>query len=141
MNLTISELAYIKIFLHASKYFSSNIGGYLVGKYLDDSDIQVDDVIPVHHEIPIGPILNIAVDSVIEGITAKGLMILGYYYGFDISLTNSNLPTHNYFEVLREGISARFPSALFLEIDNKQMESQDTIFLKVLKNRSQSIHF
>ena len=53
----ISTIAYVKMYIHASKYpSSSSIGGYLIGS----NDDSIDDVIPVCHNPPIGPILDIS---------------------------------------------------------------------------------
>ena len=51
----ISTSAYLKMYVHGCKYQYSCIGGYLIG-----NDTDIVDIIPVTHNAPIGPILEIA---------------------------------------------------------------------------------
>lgn len=57
---TVSTTAYLKMFLHVSKFSSSAIGGYLIGTSTSGGDYNVTDVVPVCHSNPCGPILEIA---------------------------------------------------------------------------------
>ena len=45
----VSEVAAAKMLLHAAKYPSNHIGGYLLG-----AGIAVNDILPVLHGYPVG---------------------------------------------------------------------------------------
>ena len=62
-TVTLSRLAYGKIFLHAAKYFDGVLIGFLVGRKEGEGAL-VADVFPVCHSNPAGPILDIAGDTV-----------------------------------------------------------------------------
>lgn len=59
---TISPEAYLKAVLHASKYSSLTVGGFLLGqRQKKDGDVlHIVDVLPINHGNPVGPIFEVA---------------------------------------------------------------------------------
>ena len=62
-SLTVSRQACGKIFLHAAKYFESQLIGYVIGSEVN-GQLTVSDVLSVCHTNPAGPILELAGDVV-----------------------------------------------------------------------------
>jgi Uncharacterised protein family (UPF0172) len=61
----ISDEAYSKVILHATKYFSRPVGGYLIGTIAPQTNaVEIADVLPIFHGNPVGPIFEIAGDLV-----------------------------------------------------------------------------
>ena len=63
MSAVIQTSAYCKIFLHAAKYSSSAIGGYVIGTGNSDQ-INITDIVPICHNNPCGPMFEIAAEMV-----------------------------------------------------------------------------
>lgn len=62
-SVTVSRQACGKIFLHAAKYFESQLIGFVVGSEVN-GQLVVLDVLSVCHTNPAGPILELAGDVV-----------------------------------------------------------------------------
>jgi hypothetical protein len=78
----VKSRAHTKICLHASKYPHSHVGGFLIGQHEGDTVI-VEDVLPVCHGNPVGPLLELA-GSTADRIYSRPLQIVGYYYADEI---------------------------------------------------------
>ena len=63
MTAVIQPSAYAKVILHAAKYPSSPIGGYVIGQG-EDEKMTISDVIPMCHSNPCGPMFEIAAEMV-----------------------------------------------------------------------------
>ena len=63
MTAVIKPSAYAKVILHAAKYPSCPIGGYVIGQG-DEEKITISDVIPMCHSNPCGPMFEIAAEMV-----------------------------------------------------------------------------
>ena len=61
---SIQPSAYAKLVLHAAKYPSSSIGGYVIGTASSDDSFAITDVIPMCHNSPCGPMFEIAAEMV-----------------------------------------------------------------------------
>jgi hypothetical protein len=72
---TVLTSAYVKIFLHAAKFSSCAIGGYLIGTSTG-GEYEVTDVVPVCHSNPCGPILEIAAAMVRHYIIHRYMCIM-----------------------------------------------------------------
>mmetsp|Transcript_12575 Transcript_12575/g.12202 ORF Transcript_12575/g.12202 Transcript_12575/m.12202 type:complete len:198 (-) Transcript_12575:17-610(-) len=131
---TASTSAYIKIFLHAAKFSSCAIGGYLIGTSAGGGKYEVTDVVPICHSNPCGPMLEIAA-AMAEKIYAPH-RILGYYFANESS-TSIQLA---YIEKMVQGIKENTKeAALLFEINNSLIHSSDTSILKG-KLGGQTIH-
>jgi len=62
-SVSVSRQACGKIFLHAAKYFDSQLIGYVIGSDVN-GQLVVSDVLSVCHTNPAGPILELAGDVV-----------------------------------------------------------------------------
>ena len=80
---TITAQAYCKINLHGARYASEVVFGFLVGTILTkcsgkEAQISVEDVLPICHSNPVGPIFEVA------GAMSKTLyptkQVVGLYY-------------------------------------------------------------
>lgn len=74
--LTISEVAYTKMMLHAAKYPYCSVDGLLLG-----TDSHVLDAIPLFHNGTLAPMLEAARAVCEKYAASKDWRILGYYYG------------------------------------------------------------
>ena len=80
--------AYAKINLHAAKYSSELMCGFLVGSVSTQDDkgnigstVTVDDVLPISHSNPVGPIFEVAGGMCSELYPGKD--VVGLYYTSD----------------------------------------------------------
>lgn len=61
MKYTISQTSQIKMALHATKYgYSTPIHGIILGNKTDDDVLEIVDVVPVCHEVPTKPIVDMS---------------------------------------------------------------------------------
>lgn len=73
--------AYLKIVLHASKYPSECIGGFLIRNVGSSSDNNISDAIPVYHGAPVAPLLEFAAETT----SAMNMHIIGVYFANEIA--------------------------------------------------------
>jgi hypothetical protein len=78
---TISAEAYSKINLHAAKYASELMCGFLIGTVNATGEVQVDDVLPICHSNPVGPIFEVAGGMCESFFPTKD--VVGLYYTSD----------------------------------------------------------
>jgi hypothetical protein len=78
-KVTLANIAYLKIMMHGARYPYAHIGGYLIGVKHDHS-YTINDVLPICHGYPVGPILELA-GNYVEVIFSSPNKILGYYFG------------------------------------------------------------
>ena len=78
MAVNISIASYAKSFLHANKYPSEVVGGFLIGNN-SGNDTQVVDAIPVFHGAPVAPVLDIA-STIIQKCIGDKYDIVGVYF-------------------------------------------------------------
>lgn len=81
VSVTVNASSHIKSVLHALKYFSENVGGYIYGS-VDGTNVTITNVYPVVHSAPVGPVLDLAA-SFIDVLGENG-SIIGYYYGNNV---------------------------------------------------------
>ena len=85
MSIKISISTQIKMALHATKYsYSTPIHGIILGKRSEgsSSSLQIVDAVPVCHEVPTKPIVDMAlrlVDAHLRNEKEEGLKIVGWY--------------------------------------------------------------
>ena len=92
MSVQITEKAYGKVVLHAAKYHSQAVGGFLVGS-AEGADVRVEDVLPVYHGNPVGPVFEVAW-ALFEGQApwAGGRSrVVGLYYAHEVSALRRRL--------------------------------------------------
>lgn len=73
-----STLSYTKLILHAAKYPGQHIGGYLIGASSGDV-VNVDDILPLCHGNPVGPLFELA-GTIADVLYPAPQKVLGYYY-------------------------------------------------------------
>ncbi|KAL7500671.1 hypothetical protein ACHAWT_008526 [Skeletonema menzelii] len=83
-QISLSSLAETKMALHSAKHgFSSPIHGIVIGKKSGGSDVlEIVDTIPVCHEVPTKPIVDMAlrlVDAHLQQQGGDDLTIIGWY--------------------------------------------------------------
>jgi hypothetical protein len=92
----ITANAYIKLHLHAAKYGSELVCGFLIGP-TDDSatqtGIRVDDVLPICHSNPCGPIFEVA-GAICASIFPEKQVVGLYYSSGDGNYNNRNSTPH-----------------------------------------------
>jgi hypothetical protein len=121
---TFEMLPYVKIYLHATKYPSENIGGFLIGS-IDNNRIIVSDAIPVVHGAPVTPILEIAA----QFISSLGKNIIGVYFANEI-VTNLNTPL--YIEKINKTIESNAGGrCLTIQLDGALMKDKSNLCIHV----------
>lgn len=119
----ISSKAYVKMYLHACKYPSSCIGGYIIGS--NDNDIS--DVLPVCHNAPIGPILDIAA-GIADNIET-GKKVIGYYCT-NTTLNDNRLGLYYVPKVIDSISSNNNNNAILININSNKMSNNDENFIE-----------
>ena len=155
MSAVIQTSAYCKIFLHAAKYSSSAIGGYIIGTGNSDQ-INITDIVPICHNNPCGPMFEIAAEMVSSSslftttsyhlntheiwtlyatsqteslFAGTQSRVLGYYFANETA--TSTRPA--YIENIVKGISnITGGSCLLLEVQNDLISKDDALVIKVL---------
>lgn len=81
-TISLSLRSQVKMALHATKHgYSSPIHGIVLGKSTDKQSLQIVDVVPVCHEVPTKPIVDMALrlaDAHLSQL-ADGVKIIGWY--------------------------------------------------------------
>ena len=130
--------AFAKIVLHAAKYPSQAVGGFVVGKTLADGGVLVVDAVLVYHGNPVGPIFEVAA-SLCEGYFAgdKSVRILGVYYSHESVQRCGSALVPDFIETLLEVVKSRDGSAavagLLLELDGRSINEAGDALCVVLK--------
>ena len=93
-KISLSLKSQIKMALHATKYgYSTPIHGIVLGKSNTDGSLEVVDVVPVCHEVPTKPIVDMALrltDAYLQHQQQeRGLKIIGWYTANSNSNINS----------------------------------------------------
>ncbi|TEB29211.1 UPF0172-domain-containing protein [Coprinellus micaceus] len=114
--LTISAVAYYKLFFHAAKHPHQPVNGILLGKQKGNS-IEVEDAVPLlHHWTSLSPMMEIGLDLAGQYADEAGLKIVAYYQAqrnvADVSLG----PVA---EKILQRLREKFKDALGLVIDGE----------------------
>ncbi|RRT72603.1 hypothetical protein B296_00020033 [Ensete ventricosum] len=81
----VSQIAYIKLVLHALKHRSAAVNGLLLGRLRQDggatATVEIADTVPLSHsQIGLLPALELALIQIEEHFEAQGLSVVGYYH-------------------------------------------------------------
>ena len=101
MSIKISISTQIKMALHATKYsYSTPIHGIILGKRSEgsDSSLHIVDAVPVCHEVPTKPIVDMAlrlVDAHLRNEKEEGLKIVGWYTANANTTSSTNNNNNN----------------------------------------------
>ncbi len=113
---SIGMLAYAKIFLHAAKYPSECVGGFVLGT----KHGAVTDVLPVFHETPIGPIMDTAA-KVAEGMKQPEDCIIGFYFGSKMTAVDTQTSPYFLGPVMNEIARNNNGSSLMFRVENGRL--------------------
>ena len=129
-----SATAYAKIVLHAAKFPSESVGGFLLGTVYGG----ITDVVPVFHETPVGPILSTAaqvVDSMWAGKADE--QIIGFYLGSRMATVGDVACQDPFYleAVMKEIRRNTDQNALLLRVENDRLagENRDLLCVTVMK--------
>ncbi|KAJ8604828.1 hypothetical protein CTAYLR_001034 [Chrysophaeum taylorii] len=81
MSVSISDVAYTKMMLHAARYFYCGVDGLCIGSKKEEDLVEVTDVVPLFHNGTLAPMLEAAFtvsEKYAKGV--EGKTIVGYYY-------------------------------------------------------------
>jgi len=81
-HVSVSQLAAIKMILHAARNPTCQVHGILVGSFAEGSVVSVDDAFPVFHSAPTKPILDSALriaEAHLQGFGPSGSGVVGWY--------------------------------------------------------------
>lgn len=119
MEVSISKLAYTKMFLHLSKYPHSSCNGLLLSRVGGDNQhMNYVDCVPLFHSsLSLAPSLEIALFQIDSHCEQNDLEITGYYQASEnIHNNQPNLITYKIAEKLKENSSM---SLVFMVDNNK----------------------
>lgn len=134
-SLSITSEAYIKIILHAARYASQPVGGFLIGSQGTISDIGSWNMkrflldlmfllVPIYHNHPLAPLLEIAGAAT----ESQKLEIIGFYFANEY-LDEDAIPL--YITKIEKTIFDRRGSAVLLQVKNKSIDDNSTVCLLV----------
>lgn len=128
-DIAFSSRAYIKIILHAAKYPHCAINGLLLAKQKSKNDtksseLRIEDAIPLFHIcLHVSPMAEIALTTVDQYATSKGLVIAGYYLANEtINDLSTDKPAHR----IADKIVENYGSGLLVVVDNREMKLENT---------------
>ena len=139
-KVVISDLAYIKAFLHGARNPTQSIGGFLLGK----DDLEISNVIPVYHGTPLGPSLDNAlliINAILKN-SSSSEKVIGFYYATATLESDSSSQTTNtpvYIEQIADSLKNELVgcnNSLMLQFVNKDMNKNDILCLKAKLNNS-----
>ena len=132
----LSKTAYLKIMLHAAKYPTTPVCGYLVGpkpgnsdeseesanvsSQKRSSDIDVADAVPIFHTLPTAPMLEASALLVEELYRSKKYAIIGYYHANEHA-TDKTLGITG--TMIAERVSQECPNSCALVVNAKELEN------------------
>ena len=124
--------AYAKIMLHAAKYPSAAIGGFVIGSTRNEDTFAVEDVIPMCHYAPCGPMFDVAAEMIESLLKHKGTAagkITGYYFANE----SAAAPRPAYVDAVIESINAQPDGpreCLVLELQNDMIRNKNAVALR-----------
>ncbi|KAG6519192.1 ER membrane protein complex subunit 8/9 homolog [Zingiber officinale] len=123
----VSQIAYVKLVLHALKHPSSAVNGLLLGRLRQDGStatVEVADAVPLSHaQIGLLPALEIALIQIEEHFEAEGLSVVGYYHANE---RHNDLELGNAAKKIGDHIFRFFPRAAVLLLDNNKLQKLKT---------------
>ncbi|XP_074588462.1 ER membrane protein complex subunit 8/9 homolog [Curcuma longa] len=123
----VSQIAYIKLVLHALKHPSSAVNGLLLGRLRQDGStatVEVADAVPLSHgQIGLLPALELALIQIEEHFEAEGLSVVGYYHANE---RHNDLELGNAAKKIGDHIFRYFPRAAVLLLDNNKLQKLKT---------------
>ncbi|XP_076288809.1 ER membrane protein complex subunit 8/9 [Lasioglossum baleicum] len=124
-DIVFSSRAYAKIILHAAKYPHCAINGLLLAKQKSKSDaksseLRIEDAIPLFHIcLHVSPMAEIALTTVDQYATSKGLVIAGYYLANEtINDLSTDKPAHRIVDKIVEN----YGNGLLVVVDNREIK-------------------
>lgn len=83
-EISISKLAYSKLFLHVAKYPQLSCNGLLLSKPSKNQSVQFVDCVPLFHSsFTLAPSFEIALSQIDSYCRQNGVEIAGFYHAFD----------------------------------------------------------
>ena len=147
----LSKKAYLKIMLHAAKYPTTPVCGYLVGPKPGNSDeseesanvsaqkrssdVDVADAVPIFHTLPTAPMLEASALLVEELYRGKKHAIIGYYHANEHA-TDKTLGITG--TMVAERISQECPNRCALVVNAKELENPKKSGLVLLTKSNHS---
>ncbi|KDQ08391.1 hypothetical protein BOTBODRAFT_179885 [Botryobasidium botryosum FD-172 SS1] len=116
----LSNLAYLKLYLHAAKFPHAPANGVLLGSLTSPDQVLISDAIPLLHEwTSLSPMMEIGLDLARGHAEGSGLTLVGYYQASEQSDNDTSLyPVgERVANIVREG----FSDAIALVIDAKKI--------------------
>ncbi|WOL13061.1 ER membrane protein complex subunit [Canna indica] len=119
----VSQIAYIKLVLHALKHPSAAVNGLLLGRLRQDgaasATVEIADSVPLSHsQIGLLPALELALMQIEEHFEAKGLSVVGYYHANE---RHDDEELGNPGKKIGDHIFRYFPRAAVLLLDNAKL--------------------
>ncbi|XP_009393079.2 ER membrane protein complex subunit 8/9 homolog [Musa acuminata AAA Group] len=120
----VSQIAYIKLVLHALKHRSAAVNGLLLGRLRQDggatATVEIADTVPLSHsQIGLLPALELALIQIEEHFETQGLSVVGYYHANE---RHDDVELGNAAKKIGDHIFRYFPRAAVLLLDNKKLE-------------------
>ncbi|KEG08046.1 hypothetical protein DQ04_08141010 [Trypanosoma grayi] len=125
--------AYAKALLHAQKYATQAVAGFLIGKRITESgaadSVFIADAVPLFHTIMMThphPMLDVAYAQVSSYARTKGMVMLGYYVANEHANNSSVSPlTTNILRMLQDKVSTGHHPLLWTIVAANSTERAD----------------
>jgi hypothetical protein len=83
-KITLSQKAFVTSLLHACKHVTTPVYGVLLAEPLkDNSVLRIVESVPLFHETPMAPLLEVAMTMISKECATSGLIPVGIYFGSD----------------------------------------------------------
>eukprot|EP01031_Cornospumella_fuschlensis_P025765 gene25765-31116_t len=123
-TVSISPSAYVKIGLHASKYYYAPVVGYLIGKTGDK--VEIVDILPIAHSAPSTSTLEITGELGDKLGSKSSSQVIGLYYAHD----SSTAPRPAFVERAFQNLKSFVPSAVYVAVNQDKLADNSKLFVE-----------
>ncbi|SBS83955.1 hypothetical protein POVCU2_0023730 [Plasmodium ovale curtisi] len=135
-EITIDDIAYAKIFMHALKHSYDDVCGILIGKYCDGDKggkkCVINNSVPLFHTHMLSPFLNLAFTLVENHYKDKEERIVGYYHISADDSKNVDIKKIKVCELVSEKLVKNYEDALIclVQMSRMQFEEGNCMFMQ-----------
>ncbi|MBN3304433.1 EMC9 protein, partial [Amia calva] len=125
MEVELSCMSYVKMFLHAGRFPACSVNGLLLSPGPQGGSVCVSDCVPLlHSRLPLAPITELALQQVDVWCAQKKLRIVGYYQA-NASMTDSS-PTPCAVKIA-DKIAEHYSNAVLVMVQSAKMSMQERL--------------
>mmetsp|Transcript_28111 Transcript_28111/g.38654 ORF Transcript_28111/g.38654 Transcript_28111/m.38654 type:complete len:199 (+) Transcript_28111:9-605(+) len=129
----VDSKAYMQIYLHAAKYPSTNIVGFLLGQQKPNGEIIVEDILAICHSYPTASLLEIGALTAEKIGNSSSRKVLGVYYANEV-LSDYQVP--NYVVQIASTVRAYVDFCIVCQIRNDLLSKKDNLFIQIMNSNN-----